>query len=158
MRTFTTTARRAMSGAAVAVILAGCATAAQRQYQAMATNNRSAVQEFQACAETVYNSPDAPLRRHVPFTVTDATLEQLSDNSFATDNEIRLILQAHPKIQACRQQALDRVTQSTPSFAAIMATLYAKSDDSLIQLISTRQSWGEHTRHVRDLAIEGRAS
>jgi hypothetical protein len=80
MRTFMTTARRAMSGAAVAVILAGCATAAQRQYQAMATNNRSAVQEFQACAETVYNSPDAPLWRHVPFTVTDATLEQLSDN------------------------------------------------------------------------------
>jgi hypothetical protein len=58
MRTFMTTARRAMSGAAVAVILGGCATAAQRQYQAMATNNRSAVQEFQACAETVYNSPD----------------------------------------------------------------------------------------------------
>ena len=40
---------------------------------------------------------------------------------------------------------------------AILATLYAKSDDSLIQLISKRQSWGEHTRQVRDLAIEGRS-
>jgi hypothetical protein len=158
MRTFMMTVWRALSVAGVAVILAGCATAAQRQYQAMATNNRSAVQEFQACAETVYNSPDyAPLRRHVPFTVTDATLEQLSDNSFATDNEIRLILEAHPKIQACRQQALDRVTQSTPSLAAILATLYAKGDDSLIQLISKRRTWGEHTRQVRDLAIEGRS-
>jgi hypothetical protein len=48
----------------------------------------------------VYNSPEfAPLRRHLPFKVTDATLEQLSDNSLASDDEIKVILALHPQLQ-----------------------------------------------------------
>jgi hypothetical protein len=143
---------------AIVVLLAGCATAAQRQYQAMATGNRAAAQDLQDCVVALYDSPDfAPLRAHFALPPASPTLEQLSDSNRATDGEIRLLLEAHPRIQACRQQALDRVTQSTPSLAAILATLYAKSDDSLIQLISKRQSWGEHTKLTRDLAIEGRS-
>lgn len=121
-----------------------------------ATGNRAAAQEAQACFVTLYDSPEfAPLRAHFALPPDRRTLEQLSDSSQATEGEIRLILDVHPGIQACRQQALDRVTQSTPSLVAIFATLYAKSDDSLIQLISKRQSWGEHTKQTRDLAIEG---
>jgi hypothetical protein len=147
-----------LSVAAVAVLLAGCATAAQRQYQSMASNNRSAAQDLQACVVALYNSPEfAPLRAHFALPPALPTLEQLSENSRATDGEIRLLLEVHPRVQACRQQLLDRLTQSTPSLAAILATLYAKSDDSLIQLISKRQTWGKHTRQVRDLAIEGRS-
>ena len=85
------------------------------------------------------------------------TLEQLADGSRATDGEIRLLLDVHPRVEACRQQLLDGLTRSTPSFAAILATLYAKADDSFIELIRKRQSWGEHTRQARDLAIQGRS-
>jgi len=153
-----TTVGRAFSVILAAVLLAGCATAAQRQYQAMASNNRAAGQDLQACVIAVYDSPEfAPLRAHFALPPERPTLQQLSDNSRATDGEVRLILDVHPRIQACRQQALDRVTQSTPSLAAILATLYAKSDDSLILLIRKKQSWAEHTRQVRDLAVEGRS-
>jgi hypothetical protein len=158
VRTFMTTARRGLSVAAVAVLLAGCATAAQRQYQAMVSNDRSAVQDLQACAETVYNSPEyAPLRRHVPFRVTDITLEQLSDNSFATDDEVQLILETHPKMQSCRKQALDRISQSTPTLVPIMLVVLTKSEDSLIDLIQKKQSWGAHVRRARDAIIAGTA-
>ena len=64
----------------IATLLAGCATGAQRQYQAMVSNDRSVVQDLQACTLAVYESPKfAPLRRHVPYKASDATLEQLSE-------------------------------------------------------------------------------
>jgi hypothetical protein len=158
MRAFMTTARRAWSVAAVAVLLAGCATAAQRQYQAMASNNRSAVQDLQACTIAVYDSPEfAPLRRHFPYKASDATLEQLSNNSLATDDEIKLILEVHPKLQSCRKQALDHISQSTPTLAPIMLVAMTKSEDSLIDLIQKKQSWGAHVRRVRDSVIAGTA-
>jgi hypothetical protein len=70
---------------AVSALLNGCATSAQRQFQAMVSNDRTAIQDLQVCAMAIYESPEyAPLRRHVPYKVSEATLEQLSDNSLAT--------------------------------------------------------------------------
>jgi len=150
--------KRLLSVLVLAVLLSGCATAAQRQYQAMAAGNRAAGQEAYACVTAVYNAAEfAPLRAHVALPPDRPTLEQLSDGSLATDGEIRALLAVHPRVQDCRQQALDHLTQSTPSFAAILATLYAKSEDNLIELIDKKESWGEYTRQTRDLAIEGRS-
>jgi hypothetical protein len=150
------TARRAASVFLMAALLAGCATAAQKQYQAIASNNRSAAQDLQACAIALYESPEsAPLRRHAPLKATDATLEQLSDNSLATDDEIRVILENHPKMQACRKEALDRISQSTPTLVPIMLVVMTKGEDSLIDLIQKKQSWGAHVRRVRDAVIAG---
>src|SRR5215472_10088091 len=102
--TFKTT-KLAACALAIATLIAGCATAAQRQYQTMVSNDRSAVQDLQACTTAVYDSPEyAPLRKHFPYKVSDVTLEQLSDNSPATDDEIKLILEVHPKFQSCRKQ------------------------------------------------------
>jgi hypothetical protein len=151
-------AQRVTSVIAIAALLAGCATAAQRQYQAMASNNQSAVQELQACTKALYDSPEyAPLRRHAPYKVSDATLEQLSDNSLATDDEIKLILALHPQLQSCRKQALDRITQSTPTLVPIMLGVVTKGEDSLIDLIQKKQSWGAHVRRVRDVVVAGAA-
>jgi hypothetical protein len=158
MRTFMPTARRALSVAAAAVLLAGCATAAQRQYQAMASNNQSAAQDLQACTMSVYDSPEfAPLRRHIPYKATDATLEQLSDNRSATDDEIKLIFEIHPKVQSCRKQALDDISQSTPTLVPIVLAVITKDEDSLIDLIQKKESWGAHIRRVRDALIAGTA-
>jgi hypothetical protein len=153
------TAKRAASVFAIAALLAGCATtAAQREYQTMVSNDRTAVQDLQACTLAVYDSPEfAPLRRHAPYKATDATLEQLSDNSLATDDEIKLILENHPKIQACRKQAFDRISQSTPTLVPIMLAYITKTEDSLVDLIQKKQSWGAHVRRVRDATITGTA-
>jgi hypothetical protein len=94
MRTFMTTAGRALNFAAVAVLLAGCATAAQRQYQAIAVNTRATVQDARACIGVVHDSPEfAVLRPHVPPSPESPTLEQLSDRSLATDGEIRALFE-----------------------------------------------------------------
>src|SRR5262249_15450558 len=88
---------------------------------------------------------------------SDGTPEQLSDNSLATDDEIKLILEVHPKFQSCRTRALNRISQSTPAVASIMLAVITKSDDSLIDLIQKKQSWGAHVRRVRDITIAGTA-
>jgi hypothetical protein len=151
-------AKRATNIVTIAILLAGCATSAQRQYQAMVSNDRSAVQDLQVCAIAIYESPEyAPLRRHVPYKVADATLEQLADNSLATDQEIRLILETHPKAQSCRKQALERISQSTPTLVPILLAVFTKGEDSLIDLIQKKQSWGTHIRRVRDASIAGTA-
>ena len=139
-------------------LLAGCTTAAQRQYQAIKSNNQSALQDLQTCAMAVYNSPElAPLRRHLPFKPTDATLEQLTDASLATDEEIRVILEEHPKLQSCRQHTMDQISQTTPTAVPIFLGIATKSEDSLIDLIQKKQSWGAHVRRIRDVTIAGAA-
>jgi hypothetical protein len=150
--TFTT--KHAICALAISVSLAACATAAQRQYQTMVTNDKSAVQDLQSCSMAIYNSPEfAPLREHLPSNVTQATLEQLSDNRLATDGEIKIILAVHPQLQACRKQALDRISQSTPTLVPILLATLTKNEDSLIDLIQKKQSWGTYVRGVRDRAV-----
>jgi hypothetical protein len=62
----------------LAFALCGCATQAQRQYQAIKAGNETHVAELKACAANVYNSPDyALIRPHVPLLITDATSQQL---------------------------------------------------------------------------------
>ena len=45
------------------LLLIGCATAAQRQYQAMATGNTAILAQAKNCTMEVYNSPDAAVVR-----------------------------------------------------------------------------------------------
>jgi hypothetical protein len=72
----------------------------------MVTTAKSAVHDLRTCTMAAYNSPEAaPLREHLPFSVTELTLEQLSDNRLATDAEIKVILAVHPQIQSCRKQS-----------------------------------------------------
>jgi hypothetical protein len=152
------TSTRLVCTLAIAALLAACATAAQRQYQTMVSNNQSAVQDLRVCSEIVYNSAEfAPLRRHIPFKATDATLEQLSDNSLVTDDEIQLILAVHPQLQSCRKHALDRISLTTPTLVPIMLVVVTKGEDSLIDLLQRKQSWGAHVRRVRDAVVAGTA-
>ena len=104
----------------------------------------------------IYDSPAyAPLRAHMPLDIRDATLQQLSDPSLATGTEVAAILQEHPQTQACRKAFLDEISQLTPSVGAIFMAQYTKSDDSLMDLIQKKQSWGQHEQRVRAAYEDG---
>ena len=83
------------------------------------------------------------------------TLEQLTDNNLVTDDELKIILELHPKMQLCRKQALDKISQSMPTVVPILLGIYIKSEDSVIDLIQKKQSWGAYVRRGRDAAIAG---
>src|SRR5215469_12381362 len=93
----TTMQGRHIALVACAFLLAGCATAAQRQYQAIVTGNKALGVEAKACTLAVCNAPEAaPLRPHIPYDPREATLAQLSDASFATGPEIAAIELLYP--------------------------------------------------------------
>lgn len=141
----------------VTALLAGCATQAQRQFQAIRTNNQSAAQALTACLAAANASTDlAPIEAHMPLDITKATLQQLSDTSLMSDREKQSMLELHPKLQACREAFVNQVSQTTPSIAAIYAALYTKSEGSLIDLLQRKQSWGDHLRRVNGYIADAR--
>lgn len=139
--------------AAILVIgtVGACSTGAQRHAQAITDNNSASGQQLLSCLKAIYDSPvSEPIRRHMPMDVRTATLEQMTDSSFATDVEIAAILDIHPQAQTCKQTFLDRITQTTPSLVPILASIMTMSESSLIDLIQRKKNWGDHVRQVKD--------
>lgn len=150
--------KQTVSVLAVAGLIAGCATAAQRQYQTMASNIQSASQKLQACSQAEYNSAEyEPLRKHIPLSINHATLEQLADRNLVSDEEIKVIFETHPKFQSCRQEFLDQISQTAPTMGPIFVITWSKHEISLVDLIQRKQSWGDHLKRVKEAANEGLA-
>ncbi len=147
--------RKLVCRALVVVVAMGmvgaCATHAQMQGQAIKANNQSAVQQLNACVARIYNSPGYDLLRpHGPLKIQNATIEQMTDGHLATDAEINAVLAEHPKVQACRQSFLDQISQTTPSIVPIFASYLTRNEDSLIDLVKRKISWGDYIRGAKD--------
>jgi hypothetical protein len=150
---------RAATVLGMAGLLLGCATAEQRELQGMAANNRTAVQGFQACVASIYNQPELePLRKDLPLDISSANIAQLANQNFVSDVEVRLILANHPKLQACRKQLVDQLSQTAPTVAPIMVRMTTANDNHLIGLLQKRFRWGEFLQRVRDTTNEGNAA
>jgi hypothetical protein len=149
---------RSVTVAAMAGLLLGCATAAQRQYQAMGTNTQAVVGGFKSCVAALYSVPEAaPLRPHIPRDVRDLTLAQLSDRSFTTNEENNAIFLLYPRLQQCQKTYLDGLSEAIPSFVPILSTEYIKNEDSVLLLVQRKQSWGDFSKRRRDMELEAQA-
>jgi hypothetical protein len=150
----TLSARRAAVAVLTGSLLVGCTTAAQRQYQAMSTNNQAVLAQAKACTTDLYNSPEAaPLRPHLPLNPTQATLTQLSDPALATPPEITAINQLYPRYKACQQAVVAGLSRSMPSLMPVLEKTYAAGDDDNVLLIQRKISWGERVHRGRDRAL-----
>jgi hypothetical protein len=135
----------------LAGFLGGCATAAQRQYQAMATGNQALIAQGKSCLTEAYNSAEGALvRSHLPIDAGEITLAQLSDQSLPTRQEVAAVLALHPRIQACRKALLDGLLGTMPSVVPILAKEFAGADDDTIAFVQRKMSWGERVRRARD--------
>jgi hypothetical protein len=141
------------------LLLGGCATPAQMKFQAMKTGNQQALAQFKICGTEVYNSPEyAPLRTHIPFSVSDVTLEQLSDQALANRTEVKAIYTTHPKLQECRKALLAELAQSEPSLVPIFIVSFNKNEDDLLQVVQRKMAWGDFVRQIRDRSAETQAA
>jgi hypothetical protein len=134
---------------ALGAFLSACGTAAQRQAQAITANNAEASQNFLACRTALYNSPSyEPVRRHEPSDIMLLSLPQIMDQNRATDVEVAAILAWHSQIQVCRKAFLDEVGRLTPAVVPIFAAQFTEGDNSLVDLIQRKESWGEHEKRM----------
>jgi hypothetical protein len=133
--------------AAVAILatslLAGCTTAAQRQYETIRTGNQAVAEQAKTCAAELANSPEAaPLQGHAILNPTAATLAQLSDPALATPSEIAAINQLYPRYKTCQQAMVAGLSRTMPSVAPILGRSVAASDDANILLVQRKMPWG----------------
>jgi len=134
-----------------AALLGGCATAAQQQYQAMATGNQALIAQGKSCVIEAYNGPEgAMVRSHLPIDAREITLAQLADQSLPTKQEVAAVLALHPRIQACRKAILDGLLGTMPSVVPVLAREFAGADDDTIAFVQRKLSWGERVRRARD--------
>jgi hypothetical protein len=137
-----------------ALLSAGCATQAQRQYQTITTGNKTISDQMKVCAAAVYNDPAAaPIRSHEPLDIREATLTQLADTSLASPTEIDAINTQYPKLKSCQRAELDALVNTTPGFVPILTKAYSNGDDDTILLIQRKLTWGEYTKRRRDRFI-----
>jgi hypothetical protein len=135
-------------------IVSACATRAQRQAQAITANNQSAIQQLRACADAVRHSPEyAVIGPHMNLH-GGPTLEQMTDNTFATDKEIQAIFLTHPKVRACEEAFLHQIAQTTPSIVPIYTKFIAANDDLLVDLVQKKITWGTLARTQMDRGPE----
>lgn len=117
------------------------------------------MRKYNTCQQTVFSAPEFdPIRPHIPENVFQATAEQLSDTSLATDNEIRAILLLHPKSRVCHDELLSGLSQSAPSLAVISARDLTAMQDSLVDLLERKQGWGAHLQRGKAASVARRAS
>jgi hypothetical protein len=130
-------------------LVAGCVAPNQRQAKPPAP---SVADQLTACMLAVRNSDDAaPLRARIPFDAREATLAQMTDPAKASDGEIKAIYVLHPRVKSCRREALDKLTGPAPAIAAIMGDTWEKSEQSLIDLVQRKITWGEYVRRVKEI-------
>jgi len=117
----------------------------------MQTSNRGSVEQLKACVAEVHNSPEfSPIAAHIPANPTDLTLQQLSDTSLATPEEVQAIFAVHPQLQACRKAFVSGLAQSEPSLVPILLASFNSNEDDLIALTEQKMTWGDYARRSRD--------
>jgi hypothetical protein len=118
---------------------------------------RAAVTQFQQCWSTAYNLPEVEtLHRHRPLDLRDATLEQLSDKSKVTPEDIRALNILHTKIQECRRPYIQVYDEVAPSLASLYESIWQKYDESLIDLIQRKISWSEYLKQSKQTTTDGK--
>lgn len=133
--------------AAAALLLFFCAAEPYAQPQGAQDVFRSATETTEACVQSIFQSTEfAPLRGHFPYRADRPTLEQMTDGSLATDDQIAALYAIHPRYQACRAEALNAIGPVAPMIGAIFAEAFTEGDAILVELILRNISWGEYAR------------
>lgn len=141
------------------VLLSGCATRAQREFQSISANNQAASVQYRTCVTAIYNSPEAaPLRARTPLQADEATLAQLADSSMANRDEIQMVYALHPRLKECQRAVLTEFSKSTPAFVPILAKDFGRLDDDILSLVQKKAAWGEFNRRRRDSAVATRSA
>lgn len=140
---------------AVAPALAGCATQAQVQAQAIGNGMRSANSAFEVCATAAYNDPAyAVLTPRLALRPADITLQQMASTDKVSDAEIAALYARHDRVKLCRDSYIAAVNPVEPGMASIVLQSYVKIDTALIALIQKKTTWGEYATATRDISAQ----
>jgi hypothetical protein len=109
---------------------------------------RTTDQRLEDCIQKANNNPVySVLFKKMPQK-GDPTLTQLSDNSLATDKEIKLIIAYYNDIKPCRDQLINDFMSMSPVMGSITAESFHTEDFIIVDLIQRRITWGEANKKM----------
>jgi hypothetical protein len=141
-----------------ALIVGGCATAAQRQAQQAGVATREAAAQSKACIAAVIAKPEyAPLAAHTPDPTTgQLTMAQLTDESLISPAQAKLFGARHDDLNPCKAHLLNSLSTARPDIVPILASEYAKGTALAVQLVERKITWGEWGRQGQAISSDTR--
>jgi hypothetical protein len=119
-----------------AIVLSGCTprpTDTQVQLAAMQNAKRQVDLQSETCMSAVNADPEfVPLQRHLPANLANATLQQMTDPSYATPEEIQLLSRRRDRLLPCRNPFVAGNSRIVPAAGAEFASSYSKYDANLV--------------------------
>jgi hypothetical protein len=76
-------------------------------------------------------------------------LVQLANPNVVSDVEIQPILANHPRLQSCREQFFNELSQTMATLVPILVRMTTAEDNCLIELLHRKLPWGEFLQQVR---------
>ena len=144
--------------AAVAVI-SGCTTPADTRADDILGTMQDAQESLNQCIVDTYNDPQfEPLGKHMPMNMRGVSMEQLTDESLATDAEIQMLMAYDESAESCRKTYVDELRPVAPTIAALTQAAYDRNQNGLSGLMAKQLTWGQYIQGVvtsyRDLSLK----
>ncbi len=142
-----------------AATLSGCATPPENHTDEILGTMQDAQVGLNQCITDTYNDPQfEPLGTHMPMNIRGVSMEQLTDEHFANDAEIQMLMAYEESAQSCRKAYLDELRPVSPTLATLTEAAYARNQDSLSGLMQKTLSWGQYIQGVvgsyRELSLK----
>jgi hypothetical protein len=136
------------------VLLAGCATSAEKQTVQMNQDSKAVEQAYALCKGKVDSAIEA-LRLSESFVLgknkSSNYLEKIADESHATDEQISDIHDYHADLTLCRDKAVDGLQEINADYAVLASEYFTEDDKITADVVEKKITIGEANRKVNKL-------
>jgi hypothetical protein len=140
--------------ALIALILAGCSTAAHRQAQQPGWAAQEAWAEFKACVKSVMDQSEyaALLVHTLDLDTMQPTITQLTDETVPSERDARLFEARFDDTNRCREGLLTDIAIPRPDLAPILADEFTQAGAIGVLVVEREVTWAEAARRSQMLS------
>lgn len=134
------------------LVLAGCATHAQTQYNAIASTIKTTSMEMRTCMIANINDPRfAHIMVHLPSPSTNfqPSITQLADEGRPTKEEAKLLLELQKRVEPCKQSSVSKLTPMAPDIAMVFQEEVHQGNIIMLDLAKQKITWGEYNKRLQ---------
>lgn len=143
----------------VGVLLAGCATEAEREASRMREATTSANPAIEACDRRLEQStPYQALKNRIGPRTGPIPLALKANQEKASPREVTEVFALHQEyMMPCRTLMLESLAQVHPALVGVIAEYYSKLDAALVQLTNRQTTWGQFVTQKDAINAEAKA-
>lgn len=136
---------------ATALVISGCATAAQRQVQQSIAVTQQASKALKTCLTTQREQPEyASLVSHLPdLDSGQPTIAQLTDDTIPSPEDARLTAALYDRETQCRAAFLNSLAAARPDLVPILADATQRGSAVVVLVVKRKITWADAARKMQ---------